>query len=75
MQVNNMEIHEHYNQLTSLEQDMIDDMFNTLFTAFKYARKTEGININYFLNGDDRAERAIDAVAKWVLESRNNTNT
>lgn len=56
------DIHQHYKQLTDSERRAVDDAFRFLL------RDLEAHGVR--LVGDDRAERAIDAVARAVIESR-----
>jgi hypothetical protein len=57
-------MHFYYNQLTKDEREFVDILLNT--DVFKFGRGRLG----YPLLGGDSAERAIDALARWVLESR-----
>ncbi|MHA2219714.1 MAG: hypothetical protein ACXACY_27720 [Candidatus Hodarchaeales archaeon] len=56
-------IHHHYDQLTENEQyaldQAFDDMINTISRQFDIP-----------MIGDDRTERAVDAVAKAIIQSR-----
>lgn len=56
-------IHNFYNQLTTTEKKFVDDMFS--HSVFVKAKEL-GIK----LDGSDAAERAVEGVAKWVVESR-----
>lgn len=56
------DLHKHYNKLAAHECEFVDDVFADIFRA----AKLEGIP----LNGTDPAERAVDALARLVIESR-----
>lgn len=57
-----MNIHENFNKLTEHQQRIISDMiWNLQNTAKSY-----GIP----LAGDDRAERVVEAIATWIVESK-----
>lgn len=58
-------IHEHYDKLTITEKQFVDDAY----TAIVGVAKEYGIK----LSGDDRAELAVDALARLVLESNPGT--
>jgi len=55
-------IHFHYNKLTPSERVFVDAAFVEVFAL----AKANGVK----LVGDDRVERAVDALAQAVLESR-----
>jgi hypothetical protein len=55
-------IHHHYDQLTDREKFFVDKVFDLAFIEAG-DRKVD-------LVGDDRVERAVDALARAVLESR-----
>jgi hypothetical protein len=55
-------IHHHYDQLTVKERRFVDDAMNEVFSVAKQRFVP--------LAGDDRAERAADALARAVIESR-----
>lgn len=57
-----MPLHQHYDQLTEDERAFVDASFAEIFND----AKLEGIP----LNGADPAERAVDALAKLILDSR-----
>lgn len=57
-----MTIHQFYLQLSQVERELVDDAFDEIFCA---ARK-KGIP----LKNADPAERAVEALAKLVVESR-----
>jgi hypothetical protein len=55
-------IHHHYERLTGQETEFVDAVFSDIYqTARQYAVP---------LAGDDRLERAVDALARAVIESR-----
>ena len=56
-------MHHYYNQLTEQEREAVDQMAADCFTC---AREDYDIS----LAGDDRAEWAVDALARWMIESR-----
>lgn len=58
-----MNIHENYDQLTSREKSFVDETFSVLL----FARASKN---SIPLHDDDTSERAVDAFAKWVIESR-----
>lgn len=55
-------LHEYYDQLTPLEKSFVDDFMREMFDDAQCGGMT--------LAGDDRAERVADAVARWIIESR-----
>ncbi len=56
------DLHQHYDQLTDRERDFVDEVFSDAYpTARAY-----GVN----LSKTDHAERAVDALARCVIESR-----
>jgi hypothetical protein len=55
-------IHNNYDKLTDRERHFVDNIFKDMFEAAKFL----GIK----LAGDDRAEYAVEAVATWLLESK-----
>jgi hypothetical protein len=55
-------IHKNYLILTDAERAFVDAMFTH---AYPEARE-----YGFRLAGDDRAERAVEAMATWVVESR-----
>lgn len=57
------DLHHHYDQLTDQERGFVDRVCGR--DTFKLA-----LEFNIVLRGDDTAERAVDAVARWVIESR-----
>jgi hypothetical protein len=57
-------VHHHYEQLTERERGFVDTIFDGK-TLYELASKM-GIP----LAGDDRVERAVDALARAVIESR-----
>lgn len=57
-----MSIHKNYLTLTQVEKEYVDDLFSD---AFKLAH-VRGVP----LDGGDKAERAVEAFATWVVESR-----
>jgi len=57
-----MNIHHHYDQLTEKERSFVDEVFSD---AYPKAR-AYGVNLT---NCDD-AERAVDAFARFVIQSR-----
>lgn len=54
-------LHYHYDQLTDKQRELVHDIMGQ---AFELAREM-GVK----LLGDDRAEFATDALAKWIIES------
>lgn len=60
-------LHHHYNQLTEEERTAVDQVFNR-HTGAIWAHFDHLEHIS--LAGDDRCERVVDAVARWVIESR-----
>lgn len=63
------DIHHHYNQLTAKEREAVDTCFNRQMGAIWFILDTHGIPAI----GDDRCERAVDAIARWIIESRPKT--
>jgi len=61
-------LHENYDQLTPGERYFVDEASSKI-CAFRKDELALGHNPPA-LAGDDRAERAVDAIAKWVIESR-----
>ena len=59
-----MNIHEHYDRLTPEEKKFVDRTFSSDWIGLG-----ETV-LGYKFHKDDRIERAVDAVAKWVIESR-----
>ena len=57
-------MHFYYDQLTDDERNFVDVLLSR--EIFKFGKGRLG----YCLLGDDSAERAIDGLARWVLESR-----
>jgi hypothetical protein len=57
-----MTIHVNYEKLTEKEKEFVDTQFKAIF----YGAEIEGIA----LHGDDKAERAVEAMATWIIESR-----
>lgn len=57
-----MSIHKDYNKLTPTEKAVVDDTFRAVYTI----AKDHGVP----LAGDDRVERAVEALATAVIESR-----
>ena len=55
-------IHRNYDLLTNNERNFVDDCFRRVFKAAS--------TFNVRIVGDDRIERAVDALALAVLESR-----
>lgn len=56
-------IHHHYNQLTETERAFVDAIFgNHLYS--------EAQSFEVPIAGDDKVERAVDAFARCVIESR-----
>jgi hypothetical protein len=55
-------IHHHYDQLTPREKIAVDCAFGAALGVLRAER--------VLFAGDDRAERAIDALARMVIESR-----
>jgi hypothetical protein len=57
-----MGLHHYYDQLTDKEREAVDQMATVCFaTARAYTM---------VLDGSDPAERAVDALSRWVIESR-----
>lgn len=59
------DIHFHYDQLTQMERDFVDQTFRDIFKEIQDYRM-HGVR----LIGDDKCERAIDALARALIESR-----
>lgn len=57
-------IHNNYEKLTYEERRITDEMFAE---AYKYAM-TRGLK----LSGDDRAEKLVEAIATYIVESKKN---
>lgn len=57
-----MSIHNNYNKLTPEEQAIVDETIDYMFSTAR--------TIQVFLNGADPAERAAEALATFVVESR-----
>lgn len=57
-------MHKYYNQLTEHEKNIID---NILVWGLRNTAKSYGIP----LANDDRAEEFVDALSKYILDSRN----
>lgn len=57
-------IHHYYNQLNANETSFVDEVFSTA-NLWSIAKAH-----NIPLNGDDTVERAVDALARAVIESR-----
>ena len=55
-------MHRHYDKLTAAERKLVDDVFSDAYQTARQYRIP--------LAGDDRAERAVDALARAVIESR-----
>lgn len=65
-----MSLHYHYEQLTARERDFVDILMRRIFYDIKHMRKLRTFLPPVPLAGDDRAEMAADAIARWVIESR-----
>jgi hypothetical protein len=64
-------IHEHYDQLTDDERTFVNDAMKEIFALAKFNPHSRDVNtFSPELNGADPAERAADAIARWVIESR-----
>lgn len=61
-----MSIHKNYLLLTPEEKEFVDESFREMFRLASGAFNQEHIP----LDGLDPAERAVEAVATWVIESR-----
>lgn len=59
-----MNIHQNYEKLTVREKEWVDELFTHCF------RHNGEFGTYIPLKTDDAAERAVEAVAKWVVESR-----
>jgi len=55
-------LHFHYDQLNELEKLFVDCAVREIFAYAKAMSRR--------LNGDDSCERAVDALARWIIESR-----
>lgn len=60
-------VHYHYDQLTDDERDFVDLIANHIISQAKEFGLTSAMPN---LANDDRAERAVDAIAEWVIASR-----
>jgi hypothetical protein len=60
-------VHHHYEQLTDKERQFVDNVFDGRH-LYQQARF-----FDVPLAGDDRVERAVDALARAVIESRKET--
>jgi hypothetical protein len=60
-----MTIHNFYSILTAKEKEFVDQMFSR--QMYKIGKEKLG----HPLRGDDSVEHAVEAVARWVVESRN----
>ena len=58
-----MNIHQHYKKLWVAEREFTDEVFGKALYARAYA-------IGFHLPSDDRMERAVDAFAQMLIESR-----
>jgi hypothetical protein len=58
-----MKFHLYYKQLTDWEKLFVDDQFRAMIREAKIA----GVK----LDNCDKAEIAVDAISKWIIESRN----
>ena len=59
-----MNMHQHYEQLTAKEREFVDSFFDSRW-LYELADKM-GIPVA----SDDRIERAVDAFARAIIESR-----
>lgn len=57
-------IHQHYDQLTKKEREFVDSFFDSRW-LYELADK-----MDIPVASDDRIERAVDALARAVIESR-----
>lgn len=58
-------LHEHYDRLTPEERKFVDDAARDLMTLARVS--------NIKLYGNDEAERAVDALSRWILASKGAT--
>ena len=56
-------IHDYYLKLTANERAMVDDVAHQTM-------QRAGIMYGIHLDGSDPAERAVEGLARWVVESR-----
>lgn len=59
-------IHHYYEQLTNREREFVDDVFSGFGDGIYAKAKAHDVPFA----GDDRVERAVDALARAVMESR-----
>lgn len=57
-----MSIHENYNKISIMEREAVDQAFD----AAQNVLTDFGINVA----GDDRAEKLVEAIATYIVESR-----
>lgn len=57
-----MNMHKNYNKLSNEERYFVDCMLDTMMA--------DAAQVSIPLRGDDSAEHAADAMAKWVIASR-----
>ena len=67
-------IHHHYEQLTADETRWVDDVFAEIMASEQSAGEWAFPGTRPPLAGDDRVERAVDALARAVIESRPSVN-
>jgi hypothetical protein len=60
-----MAIHKNYELLTAEEKTIVDEW---IFSKSLFRRAFDEFGIR--LSGDDSVERAVEAVATWIIESR-----
>ncbi len=60
----NENLHHHYDQLDPSEREFADRVIRNAFADDDW---DDG---RPFLANDDRCERAADAIARWIIESR-----
>lgn len=60
-------IHSYYEKLTKREKAAVDWLFDTVNDSSLFHQLGSK---NIRIQGDDRCERAVNAIAQWVIESR-----
>lgn len=58
-----MDLHHYYDQLTDAEREAVDHWAQQIM-------QHASIYADMKLDGSDAAERAVDGLARWVIESR-----
>lgn len=69
-----MSIHKNYLLLTEAEKKFVDEMFREAFHSNNLFIVSREQRVKIPLDNSDGVERAVEAIATWVIESRPMTN-